>query len=334
MTNKLVSIIVPAYNHELYVRDCLESIHAQTHPRMELVVVDDCSPDRTFEIVQSLLGSPFADRFERVVLRRKSETRGAYDSLNVGLELAEGDYIAIINSDDLFTPRRLERLLQAMGRVQSEFAFSLVDVLDDRTATERKLPIPEQLLLLQLRQRLAIASEACVSLALLRWNVAVSSGNFIFSSHLAKKLGGFAPLAYCHDWDFILQAAVHTEPIALAEPLYRYRLHGENSFRRYEQIARKETEVVYRRFFRSILRSRPPNAVCPGPQGWPGYFETLIQRLGLWPLWAKEAGERLPAWRIYESPYWGAVRPPGEAGSIEQAIRLLAARLEPEGPSV
>jgi glycosyltransferase involved in cell wall biosynthesis len=324
VSNELVSVVVPAYCHEAFVRDCLQSIHAQTHRRMELIVVDDCSADRTFEAVRDLLQSSFAYRFERVVFRRKLRSRGAYDSLNIGLGLAKGEYLAIVNSDDVIDPRRLERLLGAMGRSGSGLAFSLVDVLDDRTAGERELGVPTKLLLLQLRQQLALVRDPSVAFALLRWNVAASSGNFMFTSSLARTLGRFAPLAYCYGWDFILQAAIHTEPVALNEPLYSYRLHGQNAFRKREEIARSETAMVYRRFFRSILRCRPPNAICPGPQGWPGYFETVVQSLGVWPLWAKEAGERLPTWRTYERRYWAADHAPGEIRSFEQAVRFLS----------
>jgi glycosyltransferase involved in cell wall biosynthesis len=324
VSNELVSVIVPAYCHEAFVRDCLQSIHTQTHQRMELIVIDDCSPDRTFETVKDLLQSSFAYRFERVVFRRKLRSRGAYDSLNIGLGLAKGEYIAVVNSDDLIAPLRLERLLLAMARSDSELAFSLIDVLDDRTPEERELGVPTELLLLQLRQHLALARDPSVAFALLRWNVAASSGNVMFTSGLAKRLGRFAPLAYSYGWDFILQATVHTEPVAITEPLYAYRLRGRNATRKDEQIARSEAAMVYRRFFRSVLKGRPPNANCPGPQGWPGYFETVIQSLGLWPVWAKEAGERLPTWRTYERRYWAAERAPGEVRSVEQAVRFLS----------
>lgn len=330
MANELVSVIVPAYGHEAFVRDCLQSIRAQTHRRVELIVIDDCSPDRTFETAQGLLESSFADRFERVVLQRKLRSRGAYDSLNVGLRLAKGEYVAIVNSDDFIHPLRLERLLGAMARSGSELAFSLVDVLDDRTAEGRESGLPTELLLLQLRQHLALVHDPSVTFALLRWNVAATSGNLMFSSRLAAKLGKFAPLAYSYSWDFILQAAIHTEPTALTEPLYRYRLHGQNVLRKHQQIEKNEAGMVYRRFFRSVLACRPPNPNCPGPQGWPGYFETVIRSLGLWPSWAKEAGERLPTWRTYERLYWAAGPAAGEIRSFEQAVRVLAERSEIE----
>jgi glycosyltransferase involved in cell wall biosynthesis len=345
MTTDLVSIIVPAYRHERYVLDCLQSLHAQTHERLELIFIDDCSPDRTLELTEALLATRFASRFENVVLRRKTENRGAHDSLNTGLELASGDYIAIVNSDDLFRPRRVEHLLTALNDRGSGFGFSIVEILNDDEAEDGAArdqeraaasPVPESVMLLGLRQQLAIARDVSVGFALLRQNVSVSTGNFLFSSEVARKVGRFLPLKYCHDWDFILQALVHTEPVAVLEPLYQYRVHQQNSFRGYAQRAEHErlfshlsiieTEVVLRRFFRSVVSGRLTNRLCPSPGNWPGYFEAFIREAGYWSYWAKEAAEPLPAWRTYDKiglDQWDVTSHEGEVRSVDTALRLL-----------
>jgi glycosyltransferase involved in cell wall biosynthesis len=333
MAADLVSIIVPAYGHESYVLDCLQSLHTQTHERLELILIDDCSPDRTFNLAQALLATRFASRFENVVLKRKAENRGTHDSLNIGLELASGDYIAIVNSDDLFKPQRVERLLAAMKESGSEFAFSIVETLDDgivdgeRNEKNSASLVPENLLLLGLRQRLAIARDVSVGFALLRQNVGISTGNFLFSAQIAKRIGEFLPLKYCHDWDFILQALLHTEPVAVLEPLYDYRLHQQNSFRAYQNLAEIETEVVLRRFFRSVLAARSTNPLCPSPENWPGYFEAFIRGAGYWSFWARESGEPLPEWRTYDQSskrYLNSSLSPSGIFSTETAFRLLA----------
>lgn len=333
MTADLVSIIVPAYGHEPYVLDCLQSLHAQTHERLELIFIDDHSSDRTYDLAQALFATRFASRFENVILKRKVENRGAHDSLNMGLELAKGDYIAIVNSDDLFRPQRVERLLAAMKEKGSEFSFSIVETLDDGMAEGEDngegaptLLVPENLLLLGLRQRLAIARDLSVGFALLRQNVGISTGNFLFSARIASKVGNFRPLKYCHDWDFILQALLHTEPVAVLEPLYDYRLHQQNSFRAYQNIAEIETEVVLRRFFRSVLNVRTTNRLCPSPENWPGYFEAFVQEAGYGAFWAKEAGNPLPGWRTYEASAaqaWDVTSAAGEVRSTESAFRFL-----------
>lgn len=300
MTTPLISIVVPSYGHEAYIADCLQSLHAQTHERVELIIIDDHSPDATFDIAQALLSTPFGKRFERVELLRKPENRGAHDSLNIGLDLARGDYIAIINSDDRFAHNRLECMLAALADSGSEFAFSLVEFLTDDTGATSAL-IPHELAMLGLRQQLMIARDVTVGFTLLRQNVAVSTGNFLFSARIARMVGRFLPLKYCHDWDFILQALVHTEPVMVPEALYFYRLHGQNSFRAYQNLAGIETEVVLRRFFKAVVRGAALNPLCPSPGNWPGYFETFVHDIHAWRDWSRESGRPVQGWRTLDS---------------------------------
>ncbi|NDC64029.1 MAG: glycosyltransferase family 2 protein [Planctomycetia bacterium] len=301
MAGELVSIIVPAYNHEAYVVECLHSIHAQTHDRLELIFIDDCSPDRTFRYAQSLLATPFGRRFENVVLRRKDRNSGAPDSLNLGLESATGRYVAIINSDDLFRGPRIEALLGALATAASELAFSAVEPFTETgwpaDGSEADADIPVELQAMTLQQHLNVARDVTVGFALLRRNVAISTGNFLMTMELARRVGGFASLQYCHDWDFILQSLLFCEPVFVPETLYDYRLHPRNSFRSYKNIAGIETQVVLRRFFAAVARCRRPSPLCPSPVNWPGYFEAFIEAAGFREAWLATTGGTRPGWR-------------------------------------
>ncbi|MCW2274664.1 glycosyltransferase [Rhodoblastus acidophilus] len=310
----LVSVIVPSYNHETYILECLKSIHEQTHERLELIFIDDNSTDRTFDFAKALLGTAFSKRFENIVLRRNPKNSGAHISLNVGLDLAEGDYVAIINSDDRFRPRRIERLLNAVSESGSEFAFTAVDTFSESRskagsdASEATPAFPESLILLRVRQLLNIARDPTLGYSLLRQNVAISTGNFFFSRRLANDIGGFQPLKYCHDWDFILQALVRTQPVFVDEVLYDYRLHPTNSFRSLQHLAQVETEVVLRRFFRAILMGPAPNPKCPSPQRDMGNFEAFVAKAYYSKFWAKEGGNPLEGERVTAS---SAAKPTG-----------------------
>lgn len=302
----LVTVIVPSFNHAEYIEECLRSIHDQTYPRLELVVVDDNSSDATAAIAEDLLNGDLGRRFERAMVIRKPDNAGAHDSLNIGLKEARGEYIAIANSDDTFAPARVARILAAMRDSQSRFGFSLVaGFLDPKSTTSLARPgdavLPSDLFaLFILRQTLALARDPTTGFALLRKNIAISTGNFVFSSALARRIGGFLPLKYCHDWDFILQALVVTEPVCVMEPLYRYRLHAANTFLELQSRAAIETEVVLRRFFRAILKGTE-NVWCPSPSAWPGYFEQFLRENAFWQYWALESGHGLPHWRTIEA---------------------------------
>ena len=108
MIDDLISVIIPAYNHEKYIEECIRSIMAQTYQNIELLVIDDGSKDRTFEILQSL--KPECEkRFVRVVFETQ-ENQGTRVTLNRLIDLAQGQYLYTIASDDMAKPQAIETL--------------------------------------------------------------------------------------------------------------------------------------------------------------------------------------------------------------------------------
>ncbi|MDZ7894495.1 MAG: glycosyltransferase [Sphingobium sp.] len=246
------------------------------------------------------LKTGFAKRFRNVVLEQNRENIGAHASINHGISRSTGDYIAVINSDDLYAPTRIERLMSAMADAKSEIAFSLVNVFSSDDEKNRGLDYPNNFLLFPLRQRMEIAQNPTVSFSLLRWNIATSTGNLIFSRNLYSKVGSFLQLKYCHDWDFVLQSSFYYEPAAVLEPLYYYRLHGNNSFASLAHVAGMETEVVLRRFMRLGLRGESINPLFPSARNWPGFFQLFLQQINQIRFFEREAGIGERSWRIYD----------------------------------
>lgn len=108
MIDDLISVIIPAYNHEKYIKECIRSIMAQTYQNIELLVIDDGSKDGTFEILQSL--KPECEkRFVRVVFETQ-ENQGTRVTLNRLIDLAQGQYLYTIASDDMAKPQAIETL--------------------------------------------------------------------------------------------------------------------------------------------------------------------------------------------------------------------------------
>src|SRR5215510_7816825 len=99
MESSLVSVIMPAYNGERFIKQAIESVFAQTYPNWELIVVDDGSTDNTVQIISS-----FAD--SRIVYIHQ-ENRGQAAALNHGLGIARGKYITTLDVDDWLTPNSL-----------------------------------------------------------------------------------------------------------------------------------------------------------------------------------------------------------------------------------
>ena len=108
----LVSIIVPAYNAERWIAEAIQSAVAQTWPRREIIIVNDGSTDRTAEVARR-----FASK-EVAVLTIPNN--GAAAARNHGFQLSQGDYIQWLDADDLLTPDKIERQLEAGREVASK----------------------------------------------------------------------------------------------------------------------------------------------------------------------------------------------------------------------
>lgn len=105
MKNKLVSVIIPSYNHESYIQDSLNSVFCQTYENLEIIVLDDGSKDSSREILKSLTRN---NRFELIL----KENEGLCATLNRGLSLANGEYIVLLASDDLMPINRIKEQVE------------------------------------------------------------------------------------------------------------------------------------------------------------------------------------------------------------------------------
>lgn len=107
MQKDLVSVLVPAYNHEKYVQDTINSIIAQTYKNIELIVLDDGSKDSTWQKIEEMKDK-CEERFVRVHFETKAN-EGTCKTLNKLISLAQGEFIYLIASDDLAKPQAIEK---------------------------------------------------------------------------------------------------------------------------------------------------------------------------------------------------------------------------------
>lgn len=114
----LVSVIMPSYNVEKYITASIKSVLAQTYKNLELIIVDDCSTDKTVEIIKS-----FND--ERIRLFINDKNQGAALSRNRALREAKGKYIAFLDADDIWDLVKLEEQIQFMKK--NNYAFTYTD---------------------------------------------------------------------------------------------------------------------------------------------------------------------------------------------------------------
>lgn len=108
--NALVSILIPCYNHEAFLADCLTGIVQQTYANIELLICDDCSPDNSYQVIQQFAPA-LQERFSRVEILRNQTNCGVTKNINRMLNLAEGEYIKILASDDAMVPETIEKMV-------------------------------------------------------------------------------------------------------------------------------------------------------------------------------------------------------------------------------
>ncbi|WP_455967118.1 glycosyltransferase family 2 protein [Bacteroides fluxus] len=139
MTEGLVSIIMPSYNASQFVTESINSVLLQTYLNWELLVVDDCSKDDSVRIVQK-----FVDIDQRVRLFPLEKNVGAAAARNVAIGQAKGQYIAFLDSDDVWNEDKLEKQLAFMKQNSYAFVFSDYYVMEEdgrKTGNIVRVPI-------------------------------------------------------------------------------------------------------------------------------------------------------------------------------------------------
>ncbi|CAH2573302.1 putative glycosyltransferase alr2836 [Planktothrix rubescens] len=280
--NPLISVIIPCYKHEKFVERCLNSVAAQTYDNIEVIIVDDCSPDNSVKKIEQVINSKsWIAKFDnRTKFYPFNQNQGAHNAINHGIKQSTGELIAILNSDDLYHQDRLSRIVEVMQNQNHQFVFSRVQYIDDNdTIITDSHDMAQSYFRAQ--KNIKLKQFPSLGFACLSFSISISTGNFVFSKALYNALGAFKDYRYCHDWDFLLRALVHTEPFFLEEDLYYYRFHGKNSFESLQAIGPIESAELLRNFFSQVQLKPTPNPIAPSPLNWPGFFELFVRWYGL-----------------------------------------------------
>jgi glycosyltransferase involved in cell wall biosynthesis len=126
MTKGLVSIITPCYNSTKYITQTMESVLVQTYKNWEMLIVDDCSTDGSYEKALE-----YAEKDNRIKVYRMEQNSGPSYVRNKAIELSHGDYVAFLDSDDLWHHEKLEKQLQFMIDNACDFSFTEYEHIDE-----------------------------------------------------------------------------------------------------------------------------------------------------------------------------------------------------------
>ena len=139
--SELVSIIVPVYNAAGYIEETIDSVIDQTYTGWELILVDDCSTDDSYELIKSKIAD-----FDNIVLLKNSVNSGAARSRNNGIDAAKGRFIAFLDADDIWHPDKLQNELLFMQKHDASFVFSGYEFGDENAVpTGKVVHVPKKL---------------------------------------------------------------------------------------------------------------------------------------------------------------------------------------------
>lgn len=215
---KKISVVIPTYNHSNFVLDAINSVKANIGVEVEIIVVNDGSPDNTHKLLKDLDGIRYF----------LTENRGAHAALNFGIQKTSNALIAILNDDDLFSPDHLLGSILELESTSADIVISRYEAFGESNFLKQ---IIEHTKLSDQRIR-----EFGLLKTLLQINWSVSTSAFTFRKEIFLANGGFSSLTMCHDYEFLLSALVRNHATIFYSNRidWFYRCHKENSSHRVE----------------------------------------------------------------------------------------------------
>lgn len=221
MENPLISIVMVNYNHEDFLGEAISSVIRQTYQNWELIIVDDGSTDESCNIIAGYPDS----RIKPIYLKENGHICAA---TNIGLKEVKGEYIARLDSDDVWREDKLEKQVQLMQeRTDIGLCFTKLEIIDQYS---KVVPREEAQDLYNLYDNRQKSRGDWLKFFFFYGNSLIQS-SLLMKSEVVEKIGMFN-LAYVqtHDFDFFVRAVKHYEFGFIEEPLLKYRRnHNQNS---------------------------------------------------------------------------------------------------------
>lgn len=210
MINPTVSVVIPTYKHRDFVLATLDSVFAQTFTDYEVIVVNDGSPDDTAEVLRPLVESGRIRYIEQA-------NAGQSQARNVGIEAAQGEFVALLDDDDLWLPDKLEWQVDALHQhPEAVMVYGATQAFGDTEFYSPEGEVPS----------------GRVYAAFLRRNWIMSPGQTLIRASALKTISGLdASLWGVDDWDLYVRLASVGEFLYRPQVTLRYRLHRANASR-------------------------------------------------------------------------------------------------------
>jgi teichuronic acid biosynthesis glycosyltransferase TuaG len=223
----LCSVIIPVHNGECYLEHALRSVLNQSYNKLEIIIINDASEDRTMQIAGNFLQGN-----ENIKIITLQQNRGVAFARNTGLQNASGNYIAFLDSDDLWMPEKLAMQIRAMEEYNCDLCYTAYDMIDESGGFIKRRPVRDKVGFTDL----------------------LKENNIIFSGVLCKaeaiKNTKFNLDCFHEDYLFLLQLLQNGKKFyGLNEILIQYRVHGSGkSFDK--KNAAQQRWNIYRNFLK------------------------------------------------------------------------------------
>jgi len=230
MSKPLVSVLIPCYNVEKYVEESIDSILNQTYTQLEIIAINDCSTDRTGEKLRSL-----AEKDHRISIVDNSENLKLIKTLNKGIKLCNGEYIARMDADDIALPTRIEKEVDFLEKNKDhDIVSTLFYAFRSENPKRRDLhhsPLTDG----ELKAFILFKSGICHPAVMIRKRI-FSELDLSFEQE------------YLHVEDYALwsKAIYKTKLANIGEPLLLYRIHQHQVSSLYEDIQIENKKKVFK----------------------------------------------------------------------------------------
>ena len=224
LSQDLVSVVIPAYNAETYLRETLDSVLRQTYRPLEIIVVDDGSVDSTPKILSG---------YQQLVKVIQQPNAGVAAACNTGVEAACGEWIALLDADDLWAPEKIEYQMRACrdGVISYTDCICFGDHIKDVRRSSFEPPHSGQVL-----------REVVVRNFITKSSVMVLRDVY-------RRYGGF-PMDFdaVEDWPLWISVCAENEILYCPEPLVRYRVHRQSKSMKCRNTMRDHLRIISRSF--------------------------------------------------------------------------------------
>lgn len=226
MNLPLVSVIIPCYNHERYIAQCIASVLQQTYPNIQLIVIDDGSKDRSVALIEELCA---VHQFEF----EAQQNMGLSATLNKAIrQYARGKYIAVVASDDYWHPEKIKRQVEFYEQ-QAHYGLVFCDsfLVNDKSEIIGEIG----------RQRL---KNECSFEDLMLDRYGIPALTVMIKKEVYDTVGLFDEKMVVEDWDMWLRIADQYKIGFLDEKLAYYRAHDSNISARVELIIDNQLQII------------------------------------------------------------------------------------------